>query len=81
MNIPGRFNNKRNRWKGGQEARVFPTSLSDNSLGIIIAFNESNEDLMVGHERKNGAFNPFKNENYLGSKKCMLKWSNKAINK
>ena len=62
---------------GGWQATVFATSPSEDSSGIIIAFNESIGDLITGDKRKTPAFNRFKNENYLGGKKWMLKWSNK----
>ena len=62
---------------GGWQATVFATPPSEDSSGIIIAFNESTGDLITGYKQKTPAFNRFKNENYLGGKKSMLKWSNK----
>ena len=62
---------------GVWQARVFATPPSEDSSGIIVAFNESTGNLITGDKQKNPAFNRFKNENYLGGKKWMLKWSNK----
>lgn len=62
---------------GAWQARVFATPESEDSSPIIIAFNESTGDLITGDKQKTTAFNRFKNENYLGGKKWMLKWSNK----
>ena len=59
------------------QARVFATPPTAGSSGIIIAFNESTGDLITGDKQKNSAFDRFKDENYLGAKKWMLKWSNK----
>ena len=61
----------------GWQATVFATPPSEDFSGIIIAFNESTGDLITGDKQKTPAFNRFKNENYLGGKKWMLKWSNK----
>ena len=54
---------------GGWQATVFVTPPSEDSSGIIIAFNESTGDLITGDKQKNPAFNRFKNENYLGGRK------------
>jgi hypothetical protein len=62
---------------GSWQATVFATPPSEDSSGIIVAFNESTGDLITGDKQKTPAFNRFKNENYLGGKKWMLKWSNK----
>jgi hypothetical protein len=62
---------------GAWKAAVFATPPSEDSSGIIIAFNESTGDLITGDKQKKTAFDRFKNENYLGGKKWMLKWSNK----
>ena len=62
---------------GVWQARVFATPPSEDSSRIIIAFNESTEDLITGDKQNNPAFNRFKDENYLGGKKWMLKWSNR----
>ena len=62
---------------GVWQVRVFATPPSKDSSGIIIAFNESTGDLITGDKQKTPAFNRFKDENYLGGKKWMLKWSNK----
>ena len=62
---------------GAWKAAVFLTPPSDNSSGIIIAFNESTGDLITGDKQKNPAFARFENGDYLGGKKWMLKWSNK----
>ena len=62
---------------GVWQAKVFATPPSKDSSGIIIAFNESTGDLITGDKQRKPAFNRFKDENYLGSKKWMLKWSNK----
>ena len=62
---------------GAWQAGVFATPPSEGSSGIIIAFNESTGDLITGDKQKKPTFDRFKNENYLGGKKWMLKWSNK----
>ena len=62
---------------GSWQVTVFATPPSEDSSGIIVAFNESTGDLITGDKQKTSAFNRFKNENYLGGKKWMLKWSNK----
>lgn len=59
------------------QATVFATPLSADSSSIIIAFNESTGDLITGDKQSRSKFNQFENENYLGGKKWMLKWSNK----
>lgn len=59
------------------QATVFATPPSEDSSGIIVAFNESTGDLITGDRQKTSVFNRFKNENYLDGKKQMLKWSNK----
>jgi hypothetical protein len=70
-NVPYYDNN------GAWKATVFATPPSEDSSGIIIAFNESTGDLITGDKQKKPAFDRFKDENYLGGKKWMLKWSNK----
>jgi hypothetical protein len=70
-NVPYSDNN------GAWKATVFATPPSEDSSGIIIAFNESTGDLITGDKQKKPAFDRFKNENYIGGKKWMLKWSNK----
>ena len=50
---------------------------SRNPKSEIIAFNESTGDLFTGDKQKKPAFDRFQNENYLGGKKWMVKWSNK----
>jgi len=62
---------------GAWPSTVFATPPSEDSSGIIIAFNESTGDFITGDKQKKLAFNRFKDENYLGGKKWMLKWSNK----
>ena len=62
---------------GVWQTRVFATPPSEDSSGIIIVFNESTGDLITGDKQKESAFNQFKDKNYLGGKKWMLKWSNK----
>ena len=62
---------------GAWQSRVFATPESEDSSPIIIAFNESTGDLITGDKQKKSAFDRFKDENYLGSKKWMLKWRNK----
>jgi hypothetical protein len=62
---------------GAWKATVFATPPSKDSLGIIIAFNESTGDLITGDKQKKLAFERFKDENYLGGKDLMLKWSTK----
>ena len=43
----------------------------------LICFNQITGDLITGDKQRPSTFNRFKNENYLGGKKWMLKWSNK----
>ena len=62
---------------GAWKATVFATPPSADSSGIIIAFNESTGDLITGGKQKRPVFDRLKDENYLGGKKWMLKWSNK----
>ncbi len=62
---------------GTWKATVFATPPNEDSSGIIIAFNESSGDLITGDKQKKPAFDQFKDENYLGGKKWILKWSNK----
>jgi transposase InsO family protein len=62
---------------GAWKATVFATPPSEDSSGIIIAFNESTGDLITGDKQKKPSFDRFKDKNYIGGKKWMLKWSNK----
>ena len=62
---------------GSWQATVFAIPPTKDSSGIIVAFNESSGDLITGDKQRTSSFNRFKNENYLGGKKWMLKWSNK----
>jgi len=62
---------------GAWRATVFATPPSEDSSGIIIAFNESTGDLITGDKQKRPVFDRLKDENYLGGKKWMLKWSSK----
>ena len=62
---------------GVWKATVFAIPASKNSSGVIIAFNESTKDLITGDKQRDSSFDRFKNENYLGGKKWMLKWGNK----
>ena len=62
---------------GASKAAVFLILPSDDSSGIIIAFNESTGDLITGDKQKQPAFARLENGNYIGGKKWMLKWRNK----
>lgn len=55
---------------------VTPTTAFKNDR-YLVCFNQTTGDLITGDKQKTPAFNRFKNENYLGGKKWMLKWSNK----
>ena len=61
---------------GAWKATVFATPPSEDSSGIIIAFNESTGDLITGDKQKKATFDRFEKQNYLGGKKWMLKWNN-----
>ena len=62
---------------GAWNATVFATPpKSDDSSGILIAFNESTEDLITGDKQRKSAFDRFDEQNYLGTKKWMVKWNN-----
>ena len=61
---------------GAWKATVFATPPSEDSSGIIIAFNESTGDLITGDKQRKSAFDRFEKQNYLGGKKWMLKWNN-----
>ena len=45
---------------GGWPSTVFATPPSEDSSGVIIAFNESIGDLITGDKQKTPAFNRFK---------------------
>ena len=62
---------------GLSQATVFATPPTSDSLGIIIAFNESTGDFITGDKQRDKVFERFEKENYLGSKKWMLKWEKK----
>lgn len=62
---------------GISDAEVFAIPPSEDSSGIIIAFNQSTGDLITGDKQRTGVFNRFKNHNFIGSKKWMLEWTNK----
>ena len=54
---------------GAWKATVFATPPSEDSSGIIIAFNESTGDLITGDKQRKSAFDRFKNENYISGRK------------
>lgn len=51
-----RYYDKNGAWK----ATVFVTFSSEDSSGIIIAFNESTGDLITGDKQRKSAFDRFK---------------------
>ena len=70
-NVPYYDNN------GAWKATVFAILPSEDSSGIIIAFDESTGDLITGDKQKKPAFARLEKEKYLEAKKWMLKWSKK----
>ena len=54
---------------------VFAIPATENSSSIIISFNESTRDLITADKQKQSTFNRFNDENYLGSKQWMNKWT------
>lgn len=61
---------------GISKAQVFASPSSEDSSSIIVAFSELTGDLITGDKQRKVTFDRFKNENYLGGKKWMLKWNN-----
>ena len=58
-------------------SRVFAIPPTEDSAPIIVAFNESTKDLITGDKQQEKRFSQFKDNNFLGSKRYMLKWRNK----
>ena len=72
-NSPKRTDSKYYYKHGVRPATVY----YDEDNRLIVSFNQTSGDLITGDRQRKNVFNRFKNENYLGGKKWMLKWSNK----
>ena len=62
---------------GAWKSRVFAIPPTDDSSGIIIAFNQTTGEFITGDKQRLGKFKTFENEGYLGGKKWIKQWTQK----